>query len=340
MAQKGNAGNGGGCAAILGLVLLVLTLGWPLFAFHRHWNTVSVINCATNPNADSANGCTWDWSTGNSTGTGTLATPHSAISATGWIVEVVWIGVLASGVALLAGSAARKRSQDAVTKGSSFTSGNGRRTVRDVIDPSLTRNDRNPASLKRDQLVKGSDLDISGKELLARAQQAISDVLTSRVYADNKLERDAAEPALRRHEWAAALDLREITTLRHEQARAGRSHAGSNPGPLTEAVLGAQDNALQQKLTKIESVVRAMEEYAGHVKAADLALKDLESATALAKLNERFTDLVVTTAADEVRLREAEDMTKAAEVFRETLIQANLASRALFLPATAADHDH
>lgn len=143
MAPKGgNAGNGGGCAAIVGLMVLVLTLAWPLFAFHRHWTTTRLINCATDySDAGTANGCTYDYTTGNYTGTGVVTTAHSAISATGWITEVVWIGVL---------------------------------------DPGLPRNNKTVASLAAGHLVRSSTLDTSGKIILARAQQAITDVLTSK----------------------------------------------------------------------------------------------------------------------------------------------------------------
>jgi hypothetical protein len=333
MAPKARASNGGGCAAILGLTLLVLTLGWPLFVFHRHWTATRLINCAADPiDAIIANGCTFDYTTGNYSGTGIVTTTHSAISATGWIMEVVWLGVLVGGVVLMARSSARKRAEEAVTKGTVLASGSGPRTVHDVIDPGLPRNDRNPASLAAGHLVRSSTLDTSCKIILARAQQAINDVLTSKVYTDNQLERAVAEPTLRRHEWAAALDLRGITTLRNEQARVRRSHAEGDPGPLTKAVMGAQEEALQQKLDKIESIVNVMETYAEHVQAADRARKDWQSAAELSKLNAKFTDLIASTAADEVHLREVVDMTEEAKVFRESLIQANLAARSLFLP--------
>lgn len=81
-----------------------------------------------------------------------------------------------------------------------------------------------------------------------------------------------------------------------------------------------------------------METYAGHVKAADRARKDWQSAAELSKLNAKFTDLIAGIAADEIHLREVEDMTEEAKVFRESLIQANLAARSLFLPDTATDH--
>ncbi len=115
-------------------------------------------------------------------------------------------------------------------------------------------------------------------------------------------------------------------------------HAGSNPGPLTGAVINAQDDALRQKLAKIESIVDAMEKYAGHVRAADQARQDWKSAAEISKLNAKFTDLVAGTAADEYYLREAEDMTHEASVFQQSLARANFAARSLFLPDTLTDY--
>jgi hypothetical protein len=339
MATKGKAGNGAGCAAIVGIALLVLTLAWPLFAFHRHWTTSRVINCATDyTDAITANGCVFDYNTGGYSGTAVVTTEHTAISATGWITEAVWLAVIIGSVALLTPVSARKDSEKAVTQGTSISSGKGSLTVHDVINPALPRKDRNPVSLAAGQLVKSSTLDTSCKVMLARAQRAIKDVLTSEVYTDNQLEHAVAEPTLRSHEWAVAVDLRDITTLRNEQAKVRRTQAGSGLGPLTQAVIHAQDDALQQKLDGIESVVGAMEKYADHVKAADRARSDWQSASQLAKLNTKFTDLVAGTAADEVHLREAEDMAEAAKVFRDSLTQANLAAQSLLLPDTAADH--
>lgn len=280
---------------IIGIVLLLLTLGWPFLVFHN--------------------------------------------SATGWIAEGVWLGVLVAGLVLFARSSERKRIEAAVTKGTVIGSGSRARTVYDVIDPNLPRNQRKPARLAANYLVKSSTLDTSCRIVLARAQQAIKDVLTSRVYADNQLERAVAEPTLRRHEWAVAQDLRDITALRNEQSRVRRSHADGDPGPLTRAVMDAQADALQQKLDKIEAIVCVMETYASHVKAADRARKDWESAAEHFKLNAKFTDLIIGTAADEIHLREVEDMTEEAKIFRESLAQANLAARSLFLSDMAVEHD-
>ena len=141
-----------------------------------------------------------------------------------------------------------------------------------------------------DDIVRFHALDESSKELLARVQQAITSILTSNVYADDQLEHAVAESTLRRHEWAIATDLREITNLRKDQAAASRG--ASNPGPLTAAVITAQQKAMQQKIAKVKELAESLETYAAHIKAADLALADWEAAAELAKLNPRFSDLV------------------------------------------------
>lgn len=308
MATKKSNQNGQGCAVILGITILVFTFGWPLIVFRHHWTSSDGVD-------------------------------HSAISAAGWIAEVVWLGVLAGSVVLFARSSARKSREDAVTKGTVIRSGKEALRVHDVIDPSLPRNDRNLSRLAADQLVKSSTLDLPSRIMLARAQKAIKDVLGSKVYADDQLERAVAEPTLRRHEWAAAVDLREITNLREEQAKVRGSYTAGDPGPLTKAVIEAQQEALSQKLDKIESIVDVIEKYAEHVKAADGAREDWQSATELSKLNTKFTDLVAGTGADEVRLREVEDMSEAANAYRQSLTEAYLAAKSLFLPDTATGEE-
>ena len=207
----------------------------------------------------------------------------------------------------------------------------------DVVDPSLSANSRNSSTLKPDQVVRFSALDESCQQLLVRAQRAINEVLTCKVYADNQLQQAVTEPTLRRHEWAIAVNLREVTNLRAEQARMRKSRGVESPGPLTKAVLEAQRDALGQRLKTVESLVNALENYAAHVKAADLARLDWEAAAELAKLNPRFSNLVAGTAADEFHLQEVHDMTDEASTFRDSLLQANLAAEPLLLPDVIAE---
>ncbi len=103
MAAKKSSDDGRGCLIVVGLALLVLTLGWPLFAFHRHWTTYRTVNCATYSDAGFLSGCTYDSNNGQWKGTATVGTPHTAISATGWVVEAAWLAMLATPVLLAVG---------------------------------------------------------------------------------------------------------------------------------------------------------------------------------------------------------------------------------------------
>lgn len=174
-------------------------------------------------------------------------------------------------------------------------------------------------------------LDEPRRKLLDRARQAIKEILTSAVYANSELQQAVGEPALRLHEWAIARDLEEITSLSRDQAGVSKLRASDRPGPLTNAVLQAQQGALQQKLRTVESLVQALERYAEHLKAADGARLDWEAAAELAKLNSRFSDLVAGTAADEHHLREVQDMTEEATTYRDSILKANQAAEALLL---------
>lgn len=105
------------------------------------------------------------------------------------------------------------------------------------------------------------------------------------------------------------------------------------------ARVGRTGAALHQKLKAVESLVKALENYATHVKDADLARLDWEAAADLAKLNPRFSNLVAGTAADELQLQEVRDMTEEATVFHDRLLQANLAAEPLLLPDVAESNE-
>jgi HNH endonuclease len=102
--KKFSETNASGCAAIFGLAAAVLTAIWPVLVFRRHWNTTTYINCATNPDAFNINGCYTKLNNDSNAwyGQGTIVTPHSAVSTTGVIVEVVWAGILLVIIILIA----------------------------------------------------------------------------------------------------------------------------------------------------------------------------------------------------------------------------------------------
>jgi hypothetical protein len=328
--NRGASSNSAGCAVIVGLAIVALALAWPLLVFHSHWTTTDTVSCS----ADPAPSCNID-STGEFTGTYTETNTHTGVSKTGWIVEAVWAGLIGGTVILLgaASSAQKKKKKSALATDKMMLQSQGKLPPGyDVFDPSLSISSRVNSSLSPDQVVRFAALDKSLQQLLTRAQLAINEVLNCKVYAENQLQQAVTEPTLRRHEWAIAVNAREITSLMADQARMRKSHAVESPGPLTEAVLKAQQGALQKKLESVVPLVKSLENYAKHVKAADLARRDWQAAAELAKLNPRFSNLVAGTAADELYLQEVHDMTEEATIFHQSLLRANLAAAPLLLP--------
>jgi hypothetical protein len=85
----------------------------------------------------------------------------------------------------------------------------------------------------RDQVVMPSALDRVSRELLIRAQAAISSALDS--VTDDALESPdiVTKYTLRWHEWQIAIALRDITNLRAEH----EFNAAASAGPMTNSVL-------------------------------------------------------------------------------------------------------
>jgi PAS domain-containing protein len=195
---------------------------------------------------------------------------------------------------------------------------------------------------KNERIVYFRELDGPCRTLAERTRRARGAVVSSRVYAEDRLDKMAGEAELRRHEWEIALELQQITTLRahHEAARrrhaeldGGDRYAQAAFGPITSEVQDPQQRILAHALGSVEARVVAMEDYAAKVKAADAALLDWDTAQDLASLNDKFLDLAARTAADESAVGQMKDLTgqaaTAAEAFRISLRQAGLAAEVL-----------
>jgi hypothetical protein len=187
----------------------------------------------------------------------------------------------------------------------------------------------------RDQVVVPSALDRASRELLIRAQVAISSALDPVI--DDGLESAdiVTEPALRWHEWQIAIALRDITDLRAEH----EFNAAGSAGPLTDSVLAPQRRALRLAQDAVESRVTALERYAAEVLAARSAFQDWQDALRISDLNDKYLDLVARTAADEHAVSEISGLTgqaaAAAQAVRESMRQVSLAAAALVLPEPA-----
>lgn len=183
----------------------------------------------------------------------------------------------------------------------------------------------------RDQVVVPSALDRACRELLLRAQTAISLALDSdadEVGLSDLIPLDT----LLRHEWEIATALRNITELRAEHG----APAAASAGPMTNAVLDAHQRALHQAQDAIAARVSELEHYAAQVSAARAAYQDWQGALRVAHLNDRYLDLVARTAADEHASAEisglSEQVTAAAQAFQLTVQRVSLAAAALVLP--------
>jgi len=182
----------------------------------------------------------------------------------------------------------------------------------------------------RGVLVVPSALDRPSRERLLRAQQAIAAALDADDCGAVEPGDAVPERTLRWHEWEIALALRDITDLSEEHALNAAS-----AGPMTQAVLKGQRDALAQAVQAIEARVAELERYAACVRAAEIAYRDWLDAQRVADLNDRYLDLVARTAADEhavAEISQQTDRAAAAQTFQQAAREVGLAAEALALP--------
>jgi len=162
-----------------------------------------------------------------------------------------------------------------------------------------------------DRVVYPHDLDGPCRTILARAQSAIETTLCAEVRGAGLLETD--EATLREHEWAIATSLRRVAELR-------TVHRGQRPaGAMTVKVLEAQGRALDVAQEAIGARVAALEDFAAQVATADAAYRDWRDALQLSGLNDRYLDIVATTAAHEIAVAELADLTDRAAITASAL---------------------
>jgi hypothetical protein len=171
---------------------------------------------------------------------------------------------------------------------------------------------------RADRVVYPHDLDGPCRAILARAQSAIETILRSEVRGAGLLEAD--EPTLRGHEWEIAMALRRVAELRavHDRQRPA--------GSMTVTVLDSQRRALDVAQEAIGARVAALERLGAQAAAADAAYRDWRDALQLSGLNDRYLDLVATTAAHEIAVAELADLTDRAEITASALQDSLLAA--------------
>ena len=183
----------------------------------------------------------------------------------------------------------------------------------------------------REHDVVPSCLDQLSRELLLRAQKAIAAAIDAEAAMAADGDGVVPESTLLRHEWEIAVALRDISDLRAEHGL----NAAASVGPMTNAVLKSQADALTQAHGAIAARVSELERYAACVSAAETAYRDWQDALRVSDLNDRYLDLVARTAADEVAVAEISGMSEraaTAQAFQQAVQELNLAASALELP--------
>jgi hypothetical protein len=187
----------------------------------------------------------------------------------------------------------------------------------------------------RRRFVDPSALDTACRGPLQAAQRAIDAVLESEVYEAGMLDHAARAVDLRRHEWEIACRLRDITSLR---AAYTRSMSAGVPGPQTAAVLSAHLRAITIAQDATTRRVAELQRYSDEVMAADVALRDWQTAEHVARRNDIYLDLVASSEADEHAIAEITCLTEHAvrtrDAFQATLDQAALAAQPLVFSDT------
>ncbi|UOE20489.1 hypothetical protein NI17_004475 [Thermobifida halotolerans] len=127
-----------------------------------------------------------------------------------------------------------------------------------------------------DRFVTAAMLDESGRELLARAQQAVDTVLDSSPHRQGLLLDEARNRVvLKDVEWSLA------QSLLHQSEARRRIDATPTPGERSRAAAERARAALERDTAQVEERVRLLESYAAKVRAAEAEEQDRRAAAAL-----------------------------------------------------------
>jgi hypothetical protein len=148
------------------------------------------------------------------------------------------------------------------------------------------------------QAVLLTELDEPSRELLAREQRAIGELISSEIYRGHEPARRALEAQLRRIEWQSAVRLRTLTL------RQAQHDAIPVLGGKTADVLDRQQSHLTAAEEATAAEVRAIEALAARARRAELERRDQENAIKASRLDGSYQDLGASVAAAELAVEE------------------------------------
>ncbi|WP_221889580.1 hypothetical protein, partial [Streptomyces sp. WAC02707] len=159
-------------------------------------------------------------------------------------------------------------------------------------------------------LVRPVDLTSDARQLLARAQWAMTSVLDSKVHREQWLDARRNEAAFPRLEWAIAQGLRDYSRM----ASKGQQPPRKKNSSAVAALRTSRRHVLATSLHGIERRVAALEAYASQVAEADARFAEVREIEQLAADSDELLGLLARTAADDLAVAEIDALTDEAAV--------------------------
>jgi DNA-binding MarR family transcriptional regulator len=162
--------------------------------------------------------------------------------------------------------------------------------------------------------VRPEDLSETGAGLLQRAQLAVAAVLESEVNQAGLLDDVRNAVTLPAQVWEIAHTLTQVDELRIEHEA-----VPDREDPRIAEILVAQAEALALATGSVTRRIRALEDYAVRVRAADEALRQWETVQRLSARGEAYRELLARTVRDEFAVAEIAGLTEEARRIEEAL---------------------
>ncbi|MEU0110631.1 hypothetical protein ABZ313_35445 [Streptomyces sp. NPDC006251] len=187
-----------------------------------------------------------------------------------------------------------------------------------VADRALYNAQLRRLAAAEDYLVRPEALTDDARELLARAQQAMTAVLDSEVHREQLIDAQRDTAVFPQQEWAIAQDLREYSRIARKQREAPEEAVSARVAEL----LTSRRSVLETSRKGIERRVTALEAYTEQVAEADALYAEVRALEQLAAGSDDLLALLARTAADDLAVAEIEGLTGEAAAVASTFTQA------------------
>ncbi|MET8824084.1 hypothetical protein [Streptomyces rochei] len=187
-----------------------------------------------------------------------------------------------------------------------------------VSDQALYNRQLRQLAAAQAHLIQPRDLTTDARQLLARAQRAMTAVLDSTVHREKWLDAQRNEAVFPQQEWAIARDLRAYSRVARKDQRAPEEVSSATVAEL----LTTRQRVLKTSRQGIERRVAALEAYAEQVAEADARYAEVREIERLAAGSDELLALLARTAADDLAVTEIEGLTGEAAAVAATFTKA------------------